>query len=200
MSMARASLVDALPRRRSSSTTVGLLSALTLVCGGCPGSTTRGPDAAAQASPKSSESLNIAESIYEGGLSDGWHESGSSTRDLAVAGPARIRFGSSGEWVLTRSQGDGHYGGILFRVKEPSGEGEFLEVRLGSADGRAFRGVKLKPDHRTEIGDGWTQVLVPMSELNPDGAPFDRVVFRPFRPVGEDWVSLDKIALAKGSP
>jgi hypothetical protein len=38
-----------------------------------------------------------------------------------------------------------------------------------------------------------------MAELNPDGTPFDRVIFRSFRPLGDDWISFDKIALAEES-
>ncbi len=41
--------------------------------------------------------------------------------------------------------------------------------------------------------------LIPITELDPDGAPFDRVTFRPFRPFGSEWVLFDKVALAKGS-
>jgi hypothetical protein len=59
--------------------------------------------------------------------------------------------------------------------------------------------VKLKPDHRTELGDGWAQIVVPMSELDPDGAPYDRVVFRPFRPLGDDYVLIDRIGLGKAT-
>jgi hypothetical protein len=84
-------------------------------------------------------------------------------------------------------------------VKEPAGEGEFLEVRLGSNEGRVFPAVKLRPDHRTDIGDGWAQVLVPMNELSPRAEAFDRIAFKPFRPFGDEWVLFDKIALVKTS-
>jgi hypothetical protein len=93
----------------------------------------------------------------------------------------------------------GRYGGVFFRVKEPAGEGEFIEIRLGASDGHVFPRVKLKPDHLTPIGGGWTQVLVPMSELNPYGTAFDRVAFRTFRPFGQEWALFDKVALVKPS-
>jgi hypothetical protein len=89
----------------------------------------------------------------------------------------------------------GRYGGILFRVKEPEAEGEFLEVRVAS-ERQAFPSVKLKPGHRIELPNGWAQVFVPMNELAPDGATFDRVIIRAFRPCSE-WLLFDKIALAK---
>jgi hypothetical protein len=172
-------------------------SALSLALAGCPGPATKGPDATPQT--QAPEPLDIAESVYDGTLKNGWQESGSAPRDPSAGGPARMRFNTSGEWTLTRAGLNGHYGALLFRVKEPSGEGEFLEVRLGSSDGHVFPSIKLKPDHRTIIGDGWSQILIPMPELDPDGAPFDRVTFRPFRPFGSEWVLFDKIALAKGS-
>ncbi len=169
------------------------LSALVLWFAGCPGSATRGPDATPQTKALDTE---VAEPIYDGGLRNGWQESGSALRELRAGAPASARFNDSGEWVLSRPGLVGPYGGVLFRMKEPPGEGEFLEVRVGSADGHPFPEVKLKPDHHTDGGDGWTQVLVPMADLNPDGAPFDRVVFRPFRPFAAE-VLFDKIALAK---
>jgi hypothetical protein len=39
-----------------------------------------------------------------------------------------------------------------------------------------------------------------MGELNPEGSPFDRVVFRTFRPIENAQVLFDKIALAKPLP
>ncbi len=38
-----------------------------------------------------------------------------------------------------------------------------------------------------------------MSELDPGGAPFDRIVLRAFRSIGNDWVLFDKIGLIKGT-
>jgi hypothetical protein len=39
-----------------------------------------------------------------------------------------------------------------------------------------------------------------MSALNPDGLPFDRVVFQAFRPMEPAFVSIDKVALTKAAP
>jgi hypothetical protein len=175
---------------------VALLSVLVSFSVACPGSTARGPDAAPQASQ--AEPSEVSESIFDGALSPGWQESGSANRELAAGTPAKVRFGDSGEWTLTKPGLAGRYGGLLFRVREPPGDGEFLEVRLGAGDGHKFPSIKLKPDHRTSLGEGWAQVLVPMAELNPDGATFDRVVFHPFRPFANEAL-FDKIALSKPS-
>ncbi len=170
---------------------------LTLLCAACPGSTTRKLDAAPQAS--SPDVGEIAESIFDGGLAGAWQETGTAVRELSAGAPAKVRFGFANQWILARPGLEQRYGGLLFRVKEPTGEGEFLEIRLESNDQHTFPGVKLKPDHRTEAGDGWTQVFVPMTELDPDGSRFDRIVFRPFRPFGDEWILFDRIALAKGT-
>jgi hypothetical protein len=148
---------------------------------------------------RTSTAPEVAEPVYIGHLAKGWTESGSAPRDASAGGPERVRFGSGGEWVLSHPGLSGSFGGVLFQVKEPFGEGEFLEVRLGLGEGRTARGVKLKPDHRTDLGDGWTQVLVPMTELNPDGAAFDRLIFKSFRPVGDDWIAFDMIGLTKAT-
>jgi hypothetical protein len=173
------------------------IAACTLWSAGCPGSPAKGPDAAAQAS--TADAPEVSEWIYDAGLSPAWHESGSAAREPAPGAPARVRFGETSEWVLTRPGLGGHYGALVFRVKEPPGEGEFLEVRVGSNGGSPTSGVKLKPEHRTDAGDGWAQMLIPMAELDPNAAPFDRLIFRTFRPFAKEWVLFDKIGLTKSS-
>ncbi len=111
-----------------------------------------------------------------------------------------LHFGSSADWILSRTGVLPPYSALLFRVKEPPGEGEFLQVGLGSSGPEAFRPVKLKPDHCTAQSYGWTQVVIPITELNPKQLNFDRLIFSSFRPVGETWVLLDQIALAKVAP
>jgi hypothetical protein len=177
--------------------TTGVTLGVLLACSGCPTSTPKGPDGASQASTIS-DALEGGEIIYSGGDHGDWHESGSAVHESASAGPARVHFGNSGEWIFTRTGLSGRFDAVAFRVREPDGEGEFLQVYLGSGDGRSFPRVKLRPEHRTEIGDGWTQVIVPMAELNPKAGPFDRVTLATFRPFGTDLVLFDRVGLAKG--
>ena len=180
--------------RASGRLALGLASAA-LFAVGCPGSTARKPDAAPQAAT-GPDPLQGGEIVFDGGDKGDWHESGSVVHDDTGPGPARVHFGTGAEWIFTRVGLTGTFGAVVFRVKEPAGEAEFLEVGLGSTDGHAFPAVKLRPDDRSEVGEGWTQVVVPMSELNPKGAPFDRIVIRPFRPFGIDAVFFDCIGLA----
>jgi hypothetical protein len=47
--------------------------------------------------------------------------------------------------------------------------------------------------HRRDLGEGWQEVVVPMSELNPGRQQFDRLIFRAFRQVANGKVLLDQI-------
>ncbi len=145
------------------------------------------------------EKLEISESIYDGGLKNGWTDMGWTPREVSGGGPARVRFSNNGAWMIAKPGLTGEFGGVLLNEKAPAGEGEFLEIRLESDSQRVFPRIKVSPDHRTDLGNGWAQIFIATSELDPDGVPFDRVVFRAFRSIGNDWVYLDKIALIKGS-
>ncbi|MCL2448511.1 MAG: glycosyl hydrolase [Polyangiaceae bacterium] len=166
------------------------LGAAAVACSSCPGQ--KGPDAAPVAPPV--DALAGAVVIYDGKLEGDWRESGSAVRDPGT-GPASMHFGPESEWRFSRPGLGGSFGALTFRVREPAGEGEFLAVQLGSSQSRTFPIVKLNPDHRTEVGDGWFQVVVPIAQLNPKELPFDSVVIRPFRPIGLDTVQFDRIGL-----
>src|SRR5262249_55507384 len=47
------------------------------------------------------------------------------------------------------------------------------------------------------VGDGWTEIFIPMARLDPTHAPFDRVVVQAFRPFTGGPVAVDKISLTK---
>ena len=137
--------------------------------------------------------------IFDGGFKNEWQDWGWAPHEVKPGVPARMRFNNYGGWILAHPDLTGDFGALVFRVKMPPGEGEFLEVRVESNAKTIFPRIKISPDHRHEVGDGWTDVMVLMTELNPDGLPFDRVVMRAFREVSDDWISIDKVALTKGS-
>jgi hypothetical protein len=141
----------------------------------------------------------VAELLYDGGLKNQWLDWGWSAREVAGGGPAKVRFNDYGGWILAKPGLSGTYGGVLFRVKEPAGEGEFLEVGL-ELGGNKLKHVKVTPDDTRDLGDGWAEIFVPMDRLNPGAAPFDHVVIQAFRKVGSDWVLLDGVALVRGGP
>jgi hypothetical protein len=142
----------------------------------------------------------VAELLYDNGLKNQWMDWGWSPRDVSGGAPAKVKFNDYGGWILAKPGLRGSYGGVLFRVKEPAGEGEFLEVGLELGTGAKLRHVKVTPDDTKDVGDGWSEVFLPMDRLNPGAAPFDHVVLQAFRTVGSDWVLINGVALVQGAP
>jgi transposase-like protein len=60
--------------------------------------------------------------------------------------------------------------------------------------------LRLPRSRGTKVEDGFTEVWVPMSELNPKEKPFERVVFHAWRLVGNDRVQLDRVGLTRAPP
>jgi hypothetical protein len=154
------------------------------------------PPALATATARAPARYEIAETIYDGGFKSSWEDWGWSTRDTK-AGPASVDFGKWGGWIVAKPQLGGRYGGVVFRMKPPEGEAEFIEMRVESSARTFFPRVKLRAEHRLDAGDGWVEVLVPMKELDPDGLPFDRIVFRTFRDTPSVRTLIDKLGLTK---
>ena len=122
---------------------------------------------------------------------------GGPRRSSCRAVPRRSASIKYGGWTLAKPGLEGDFGGVLFRVKEPAGEGEFLEVHLVSSTKAPLPKVNVVPDDRVDVGDGWTEVFVPMERLDPTRAAFAQVVLQAFRPFGTEPVAVDKIALTK---
>lgn len=184
--------------RRATRLAAGVVPALALACGtGCGRS--GGAVAPPAAATRASERYEIAERIYDGGLAPGWQDLGWAPHELTPGGPGHFDF-SSGGWIVAKPGLSGTFGALVFRVRYPPGEAEFLEVRVDSPQKDIFPRVKITADDRLDLGDGWAEVLVPMAQLDPDGLPFDRVVFRAFRPIGHERFEMDKIALIKPDP
>jgi Glycoside hydrolase family 44 len=163
---------------------------------GCPHSTTHTTPTTVGALPSQRP---IAEIVYDGTLGSGWEESGWSTRDSGH-GPASIDFSKQSAWMLSKPSLSGRFGGLVLRVKPPSGEAEFLEIRLDSRDKTIFPRVKVRADQKADVGDGWSEVFVGIGELDPNNAPFDRIVLRAFRDLPSERVLIDKVALVMAGP
>jgi hypothetical protein len=147
--------------------------------------------------------IEIAELMYEGGLRSGWTDKGWAEREVQGPGPARLRMGNLGGWTLQKPglPLQGGFAGLTLRYKAPPGYGDFLELRLDSEDASLFPRVKLTAEHVVaREDDGWTQVLVPFTELNPEKRAFTRMILRAHKAVGEGWVELDKVGLTSATP
>ena len=141
----------------------------------------------------------IAEVVYDGALASGWEDAGWSPHNLGH-GPASVDFSHEGGWMLSKPSLAGQFGGLVLHVKAPVGEAEFLEVRLDSRQKTIFPRVKVRADQKADLGDGWSEVFITISELDPDSAPFDRIVLRAFRDIPSSRVLIDKVALVMAGP
>jgi hypothetical protein len=143
----------------------------------------------------------FVEEVFRGGFKNGWQDSGWAPRSTDGATPAAVHFANEGGWVLAKP-GLAHamYGALVFREKPPKGEAEFLEVRVESPTLATFPRIKVGAQHRYDVGGGWYDIRIPMFELDPEEAPFDRIVFRAFRAIDDEVTLLDGIGFTKGDP
>ncbi len=133
------------------------LTALVLDCTACPRSPPGSADATPMGALQPPDKLDFAEVIYDSGMKNGWEDGGWAPRDVGTGkGPAKVRFSDEAAWILSKRGLSGDFAGVVFFVKEPPGEGEFLELRVESSSQSVFPRVKVSPDHRTDAGDGWT--------------------------------------------
>ena len=143
---------------------------------------------------------DYVEWIYDGGYK-GWGDWGWSKKEVTGPGPAKIDFVGWGGWVLVnQSMKPQTFGSLVFRLKSLKGEtAEYLLVRV---QGDAVTGpeIKVGPEYRVHLPGDWDEVQIPMAELNPEAARFDRVVIHASRSVPEGWTLIDKIGFTKGDP
>ena len=138
--------------------------------------------------------------LYDGGLAQGWKDIGWAPRELPKGAPARLRLFNYGGWILYQPKLEGSFGALSFRFSAPDTYGEFLEARLDAQGAASFPRVPVTPELQVRKDGEWTEVLIPMEQLNPRGQPFDRVVLRASKDVGRDWVLFDKVSLVPLPP
>ena len=163
---------------------------------GVGGATAQAPQAATpDAAPK--PTVVPVELAYDNGLRPGWEDHGWSERELKGETPARLRLGNMGGWTLYKKGLGTDFGGLTLRYKAPAGFGDFLEVRLDSDAETLFPRVRLTDAHVTLRDGEWTQVYVPLDELNPKKQAFTQVVLRAHKKVPNDWVELNQVGFAR---
>lgn len=149
-----------------------------------------------------SASLSLTEVAYLGGVKPGWEALGWSELQVGSSGPAKVMMDNLGSWTLRHKEplkGSG-FAALAFRYKAPSEYGDFLEVRLDSADKTVFPRVRIEKKHQVSRQDEWVQVMVPWAELNPKMEAFDRVIMRAHKRVGSEWVQLDSLGFMTADP
>jgi hypothetical protein len=160
-------------------------------------------DAGAGSTPGAGDERGgIVEPIFDAGsgLAQGWADYGWTPHELQRGGPASLDLADYGGLVLARPGLSGSYGGLVFRYRAPDSFGDFLEVRLESAAGKALGRVHVPRTRGVTRPDGFTEVWIPMGEVNPGGEPFERVVFHAHRRVGRERVLLDGVGLTAAPP
>lgn len=135
------------------------------------------------------------EPIFDGGLKGKWQDGGWCPRDLEGAKPARLNFSNFGGWTLIRPGLSGNYAVLSFRLLAPPKFGNFLEIQLGTENDRSLPRVQVTIEHRRHLAEGWVEINVPLTQLNPTRGAFDRITLRANRLVGSDLVDIDAIAL-----
>lgn len=147
------------------------------------------------------ETPKIVTEIYSGGLVRPWEDHGWCDRAPREAGPEKLLMGNYGGWILANSKLVGTFGGLVFRFKAPREYGNFLQVRVDSESESIYPRVDVEPSLIKELPDGWSEVLIPMSALNPGYEAFTRVVFRAKRKLpAPGLVEIDLVGLTLASP
>jgi len=149
--------------------------------------------------PRPLTPFTVAETLYDGKLGSGWSDWGWGPHELSQSGPAKVVFGGYGGIIFRHAQLDANFGALSFRYKAPADWPDFLSVKLKSAsqDEPNNRIVEVQQRHTAQLPDGWREVLIELSELNPEGRAFDRVVLSAKTAIASDWVLLDKVVLVK---
>jgi hypothetical protein len=137
------------------------------------------------------------------GLGAGWADLGWAPRELNRGKPAKLDLADRSGWIVARKSLTGKYGALFIRYQAPPEFGDFLELRLDSSSPGEFPRIAVNKDLRRVV-NGWTEVLVPMSALDPRRAPFEKIVLRarvdlPHKPVYVDRIALTAIGPGDGS-
>lgn len=142
----------------------------------------------------------VAEPIYDSGRKPTWNDWGWSKHADVPNGPARIELSGWGGWILARPNLTGIWGALVFRYKPPAGFGESLAVHLVSPDRGDLPHVTVRAPWAKAEADGWFDVYIPMSRLNPGMVDVDRIIFSTTRNVPAGWVEFDRIGLTAPAP
>jgi hypothetical protein len=134
-----------------------------------------------------------------GGLGSGWRDLGWAPRELIAGKPAKLDLADRSGWIVARKGLTGTFGALFLRYQAPAEFGDFLELRLDSNSPGEFPRITVTQELRRTV-NGWTEVLIPISALDPRGLPFEKIVLRARLDVPHTPVYLDRIALTERGP
>ena len=143
----------------------------------------------------------FAETAFDStrGLGPGWRDLGWAPREVVAGKPVKLDLADRGGWIVARKGLAGKFGALFLRYQAPSELGDFLELRLDSSSPGAFPRVTVTADLRRTV-NGWIEVLIPMSALDPRGLPFEKIVLQARREVPHKPVYVERIALTESGP
>lgn len=176
--------------------------AVLLIVAGCRNGNAQPPPATFTPGTRTTPTPTVTEWIFKGDLKGEWQDHGWDDRQPRKSGePEKHLMGNYGGWILVNGTLKDTYGGLTFRMKVTPPASDFLEVRVDSEMADVFPRVKLGPQHRTELADGWSEVFISMSELNPQLRAFDHLRLRATRPLtAPGVVELDHVGLTAADP
>ena len=138
--------------------------------------------------------------LEEGNLAPGWKDLGWATHELAPGRLARVDFSAAGGLIFFHEQLEPSFAGVLLRLRAPAAFGDFLEISLESRRGGSFPHVRPDSSMRVNEPDGWTTLWVPMTSLDPEKVPFDRLILRAMSAVSQERVEIARIAFSSAAP
>jgi hypothetical protein len=183
---------------KSVAVSCALLAAASLMQDGCRAAGSPRPERAPGV--RAAADLSVQETIYDGRLGPGWNDGGWAVHLSGPGAPAVFDLSSAGAWMVVKPGLVGDFGGLLLRYAAPREIGDVLELRVDSSREVLFPRVVIGPAHRHDLDGDRTEAFVPMSELNPGGHAFDRVILRAVRGVPHAELRIETLALTAPPP
>ena len=136
--------------------------------------------------------VEVAEVVFDSGFKTGWQDWGWGPRQTPDAGPLKVGFAGYGGIIFHHAELSAPFGGLTFRFRAPKQTGNFLSASLKykRADPTVLPIVPIDQSHVAELDEGWKEVLIPWSALNPKLSPFDRIVIQARELTSSDCVII----------
>ncbi len=139
----------------------------------------------------------VLQVVYQGRLAKGWTDAGWSADRVVTGGPAAIDLGDGGGWLL-QGVPAAEATALEFRFRPPRELGAFVLVTVG-AGYRQNVGREVLLANNRPGPDGWTDVRIPLIQLNPKSVVIDALRFRSARNLASPFrVEFDGLRFTTG--